>query len=50
VGLGALVLALGVLTTTRWALQTARDVADSFARDTRAKSDGERPAPELVAH
>jgi EmrB/QacA subfamily drug resistance transporter len=51
VGMGALVVGLGLLTTTRWALGTAQGVADSFKRDTDAATAAERPpAPELVAH
>jgi hypothetical protein len=51
VGLGALVVVLGLLTTTRWALGTARGVADSFKRDTDERAAGERTPPaELVTH
>jgi EmrB/QacA subfamily drug resistance transporter len=51
VGMGALIVMMGLLTTSRWALGTAKAVADSFARDTDEAAAGERPsAGELVAH
>ncbi len=55
VGLGTVMLALGVLTTSPWARQTARRTAESFARDVRdadADASAETPSPdgELIAH
>jgi EmrB/QacA subfamily drug resistance transporter len=56
VGLGVVMLVLGFLTTSSWALGTARRTADSFDRDVGDVRDAEpgagAPAPEaeLVAH
>ena len=53
VGLGVVMLVLGILTTSPWALGTARRTADSFARDVRDADSGvaaQSPEAELVAH
>jgi Na+-transporting methylmalonyl-CoA/oxaloacetate decarboxylase gamma subunit len=53
VGLGVVMLVLGILTTSTWALQTARRTADSFARDARDADpnvDAPTPEAELVVH
>jgi EmrB/QacA subfamily drug resistance transporter len=49
VGLGGLVVLLGLLTTTRWALCTAQRVAESFAKDAQAAARERAPAAELAA-
>jgi hypothetical protein len=44
---------LGILTTSTWALQTARRTADSFARDARDADpnvDAPTPEAELAVH
>jgi MFS family permease len=51
VGIGALVVALGLLTTTGWARSTAERTAEAFKADTAAPAAREgAPEPELLAH
>jgi EmrB/QacA subfamily drug resistance transporter len=51
VGTGVLVLALGLITTTRWARTTAQRTAAAFAADTDAPAGRtDMPQPELLAH
>ena len=51
VGAGAVVFALGWLTTTRWALSTAERTAQAFAQEPTDEPSGDGvPEPELLAH
>jgi EmrB/QacA subfamily drug resistance transporter len=51
VGIGVVVVALGLLTTTEWARSTAERTAEAFKADTAAPPAREgTPEPELLAH
>ena len=47
VGLGVVILGLAILTTTRWALQTARRTAERFREPGRPAAAADRPRPPL---